>query len=203
MLYHLYEERRIPRVALVAHDHVSRCFGSHEDDHGVHDAEGGVSIVPLDPSQTRDTWAWAARPREAPFVRLQTRIDGSTMARDIEEAVFARRPCLRDPPAAGRRPDAEGFLREVSQARKTGYATVSSEHYPGVGAVASPIVDAAGKLIAVVSLGFAVGQVAPQKVAALGRKIQDAAREIARRQAQDETRWSATQPRRKAAAGKT
>jgi IclR family KDG regulon transcriptional repressor len=98
--------------------------------------------------------------------------------------------------------DVTRFLREIAQARKIGYATVSSEHYPGVGAVASPIVDAAGKLIAVVSLGFAVGQVAPEKVATLGRKIKDAASEIARRQAQDETRWSASQPRKRTPAGK-
>lgn len=92
------------------------------------------------------------------------------------------------------------FVREISQARKNGYATVASEHFPGVGAVASPILDTHGKLVAVVSLGFAVGQVTSEKVAALGQRIHDVAAEIARRHEQDEKRRSATEPRRKTAA---
>jgi DNA-binding IclR family transcriptional regulator len=95
-----------------------------------------------------------------------------------------------------RGPDLARFLREVSQARKEGYAAVDSKHFPGAGAVAAPILDVGGRLIAVVSLGYAVGQVTPEKVVALGRQIQVAAREIARRQAHDEKRSGATEPRR-------
>lgn len=96
-------------------------------------------------------------------------------------------------------PDLARFVREVSLARKNGYATAANEHFPGVGAVASPILDARNRLVAVVSLGFAVGQVTPGNVAALGRRINGAAREIARRYAQDEKHWGMTEPRRNAA----
>ena len=112
---------------------------------------------------------------------------------EAEQQAILRTTDLRGPALAR-------FVREISQARKNGYATVASEHFPGVGAVASPILDAQGKLIAVVSLGFAVGQVTPEKVVGLGRQIQGAAGEIARRNAQDEKRWSAAEPRRKGAA---
>jgi DNA-binding IclR family transcriptional regulator len=92
------------------------------------------------------------------------------------------------------------FLRELAQARKAGFATVDSKHFPGVGAVAAPILDSRGQLIAVVSIGFAVGQATRAKVLALGRQIQTTAGEIARRLALDEKRSSSAEPRRPVAA---
>jgi DNA-binding IclR family transcriptional regulator len=87
------------------------------------------------------------------------------------------------------------FLREVADARKAGFASVESKHFPGVGAVAAPILDTKRQLIAVVSLGFAVGQVTRAEVVELGRQIQATAGEIARRLAVDERRLNSTGPR--------
>jgi IclR family acetate operon transcriptional repressor len=92
------------------------------------------------------------------------------------------------------------FLRELAEVRKAGFATVDSKHFPGVGAVAAPILGSQGQLVAVVSIGFAVGQATRAKVLELGRQIQTTAGEIARRLALDEKRSSSAEPRRPVAA---
>lgn len=67
---------------------------------------------------------------------------------------------------------------ELASIRARGFSTIWGEAIPGVGAVSAPITDAAGHLIAVLCLGFAIGQVTKRDVPQLGNKIVKAAREM-------------------------
>lgn len=67
-----------------------------------------------------------------------------------------------------------------------GYSVNWEEHTQGVGSVAAPVRGADGKLLCVLSLGFATSQVTRERFADFGEVIKTAAATVARRMAEEE-----------------
>jgi DNA-binding IclR family transcriptional regulator len=73
---------------------------------------------------------------------------------------------------------AADFRRELEQVRRLGYAFNDQEDELGVRAVGAPILSAEGTPLAAISIVGTTGQLALDRVAAIGEAVRDAAREI-------------------------
>ena len=71
--------------------------------------------------------------------------------------------------------------RQLAEIRKRGYSLNWEEYTPGVASVAAPVVNAKGRPLCVLSLGFATSQVRQDQMNALGRQVKAAAEDLATR----------------------
>jgi DNA-binding IclR family transcriptional regulator len=77
--------------------------------------------------------------------------------------------------------DSKALKKDLRQVRLRGYAANWEENTPGVGSVAAAICDPQDKLVAVLSVGFAISQADLRSLPKLGAKVAATADEIARR----------------------
>jgi DNA-binding IclR family transcriptional regulator len=77
--------------------------------------------------------------------------------------------------------DRQALMADLSTIRERRYSINWEENTPGVGSIASPILDTRGGLLAVLSIAFATSQVDRRQVAALGAHVARAAVDITAR----------------------
>ncbi|HYM84615.1 MAG TPA: IclR family transcriptional regulator [Candidatus Dormibacteraeota bacterium] len=72
----------------------------------------------------------------------------------------------------------EPLLEELSRVRRRGYATALGEYELGLNAVAAPVVDARGQVIAAVDVRGPEFRIAPKRLPELAAQVREAAAEI-------------------------
>lgn len=71
------------------------------------------------------------------------------------------------------------MVKRLAEVRTKGYSTNWEMRTAGVGSVAAPVVTADGTPLCVLSVGFATSQIKKEQLAALGREIKNAAKQLA------------------------
>lgn len=74
--------------------------------------------------------------------------------------------------------DNKHFMKQLAEIREKGYATSIEEREPGAAAVAAPIFNRAGKLVAALSVSGPVSRLTPDKLKQYASDVREAARRM-------------------------
>jgi DNA-binding IclR family transcriptional regulator len=98
------------------------------------------------------------------------------LPRELQDAQLAQAPL--EPQNARTIASPDDFRRELEQVHRLGYAFCDEEDELGVRAVGAPILSSEGTALAAISIVGTTGQLALDRVAAIGEAVRDAAQEI-------------------------